>query len=76
MKLHFNDAEDLGGRRSQKPLTLEEELDVVELIDNMLSFLFQSTQKEKETDALLRVQAFLNHYQNLCHHASVTNMQR
>lgn len=64
--LHYNTELGANERNITNPLSLEEEVKVVVLLNRLLMFVNVT----KEEHHLL--QCFLNHYQNLNHHKSTT----
>lgn len=67
MALEFNTPEGSLQRAQTKPLTLQEEMEVVEIINILLK---KADSQSSSTHDLL--QRFLNHYQNLNHHMATT----
>ena len=65
MKIIFNDPSNYKDRQKIKKLSLSEENEVIEILNDALHF---HTDKEKQ-----KVQKLIYHYENLCHFASINS---
>lgn len=54
------------GRKNQKPLTVQQEKAIVQMLNAMIEY---GGESDRVTEAL---QMFINHYQNLSHHMACT----
>lgn len=66
--IHFNKGEHAKERGETKPLTLVEENQVIETINNLL----RMSRHEISAEEKQLLQNFVNHYQNMCHYVSYT----
>jgi hypothetical protein len=67
IELHFNTEEGAKERAETLPLTLKEELTVVDIIN------FSIARTDRTDDECRLIQRFLNHYQNLAHFHAVNS---
>lgn len=70
--IKFNDPESASQRGKTKPLTLQQELKVIGIINDLLVTSRHKNSYETSSEDKQLLQNFVNHYQNMCHYVSYT----